>query len=209
MTRSSALDALMDSYQEFDIGQLQRNFELDKSVELVNRPVARYSYALMRAALNVFVQHNFADHLNSLAFDRDSFCTDVQNYVPQVWPYYLEEAQATLGTSRIMQPHELQFLDWGPQGDKLVGAWHRLDFLDFQLNVLFQVSNRKGRLGAFEGLAFLDNDQNSLFGMPSGRSDTCRHLGSVHLQNVSDEILDALGISPESAISMIKWQMRR
>ncbi|HLF30673.1 MAG TPA: hypothetical protein VI566_06550 [Xanthomonadales bacterium] len=203
-----ALEALMDSYQEFDIGELQRNFEEDKTVQLLKRPVARYSYALVRAALNVFVQHNFADPLNSLAFDRDTFGVDVQRYVPQVWSYYIEEAQGCLATSRIKQLCELEFKDWRPEGKNQFGAWHRLDFADFQLDVLFQVSNRKGRLGAFEGVCFLDNDQNTTYLHPAGQDQACHHLGPLHLQTVIDEILDALGISPESAISAIKWQMR-
>ena len=208
MGMARALEALMDSYQDFDIGDLQRNFEQDKTGELVKRPVARYSYALVRAALNVFVQHNFADPLNSLAFDRDSFSADVQRYVPQVWQYYIEEAQGALASAKIQQLQALAFKNWAPEGKNLVGAWHRLDFMEFQLDVLFQVSNRKGRLGAFEGLCFLDNDQNTDFKHPAGQGEACQHLGSLHLQTVTDEILDALGISPESAISAIKWQMR-
>lgn len=208
MGMARALEALMDSYQDFNIGNLQRNFEQDKTVELVKKPVARYSYALVRAALNVFVQHNFADPLNSLAFDRDSFSADVQRYVPQVWQYYLDEAQDSLQTARIRQLQKLEFKDWVPAGKNIFGAWHRLDFVDFQLNVLLQVSNPKGRLGAFEGLCFLDNDQNTTYQHPAGQDETCQHLGSLHLQTVTDEILDALGITPESAISAIKWQMR-
>ena len=208
MGMARGLEALMDSYQDFNIGDLQRNFEQDKTVELVKRPVARYSYALMRAALNVFVQNNFADPLNSLVFDRDSFSADVQRYVPQVWQYYLDEAQESLQTARILPLHALEFRDWVPAGKNIFGAWHHLNFVDFQLNVLFQVANPKGRLGAFEGLCFLDNDQITTYQRPAGQDDTCHHLGSLHLQTVTDEILDALGISPESALSVIKWQMR-
>jgi hypothetical protein len=114
MRNNNALADLMDSYQEFDIGQLQQKFYEDKTVELVKRPVARYSYALMRAGLNVFVQHHFADCLNSLAFDRDGFRDEVQKYVPQVWSYYLEEAQETLPSAKILQMRDLEFVDWGP-----------------------------------------------------------------------------------------------
>jgi hypothetical protein len=208
MTLARTLEALLDSYQDFDIGELQRNFDQDKTIELVKRPVARYSYALMRASLNVFVQHHFADHLNSLAFDRDSFCEEVRRYVPQVWPYYLEEAQARLPTARITQLFELEFQDWRPQGKNRFGAWHRLTFPEFRVDVLLQISNAKVRLGAFEGLCFLDNDQNKSYRLPDVHEETCQHLGSLHLQTITDEILEALGISPESAISAIKWQMR-
>ena len=162
----------------------------------------------MRAALNVFVQHNFADHLNALAFDRDSFCADVRRYVPQVWPYYLEEAQDTLPSAKMIQLHELEFLDWSPSGENQFGAWHRMIFPDFQTDIQIQVSNRKARLGAFEAWCFLESDQNRAFSRPPDHSEVCQHLGSVHLQSITDEILDALGISPESAISAIKWQMR-
>lgn len=211
MTRARTLEALLHNYQDFDIGELQRNFDLDKNIELVKRPVARYSYALMRAALNVFIQHNFADHLNALAFDRDTFCEDVRQYVPQVWPYYLDEAQETLPSARITQLFDLEFLDWGPTGTNRFGAWHRLTFPEFQVDVLFQVTNAKARLGAFEGLCFLDDDRSRQYQyrLPEDHeADTCQHLGSLHLQTITDEILQALGISPESAISAIKWQMR-
>ncbi|MEJ8568497.1 hypothetical protein [Elongatibacter sediminis] len=210
MTRERTLDALLTNYQDFDIGELQRNFELDKHEERVKRPVARYSYALMRAALNVFVQHNFADHLNTLAFDRDTFCENVQRYVPQVWAYYLQEAQESLPSARISQLFDLEFLDWGQGGANRFGAWHRLTFPEFQVDVLLQVSNGKARLGAFEGLCFLDNDRNRQFSLPEGHEhEACQHLGSVHLQTITDEILQALGITPESAIAAIKWQMRQ
>ena len=208
MTIARTLDALMDNYQEFDIGELQRNFEQDKNFELVKRPVARYSYALMRAALNVFVQHNFADHLNALAFDRDSFHDDVMRYVPQVWAHYLEDAQAALPTARLEPWCDLEFQDWKPSGRNRFGAWHQLLFPEFRLDVLLQISNPKGRLGAFAGLCFLDNDQNQGYRLPDDHADACQHLGSLHLQVITDEILQALGISPESAISAIKWQMR-
>ncbi len=203
-----ALEELMENYRDFNIGDMQRNFYQDKTVELVKRPVARYSYALMRAALNVFVQHHFADNLNTLAFDRDGFCSDVQKYVPQVWPYYLEEAQATLPNTRIVQICDLEFIDWGQAGKNQFGAWHRLTFPDFQVDVLIQVSNHKARLGAFEGLCLLDNDRNKSYTVPSDQAESCQHLGSLHLQSIIDEILEALGITPESAISAIKWQMR-
>ncbi len=208
MGMARGLEALMDSYQDFNIGDLQRNFDQDKTVELVKKPVARYSYALMRAALNVFVHHNFAEHLNTLAFDCTSFAVDVQRYVPQVWPYYLEEAQDSLQSVKILQLHELEFKDWLPKGQNAFGAWHRFDFADFQLDVLFQLSNFKARLGGFTGLCFLDNDQNIKYERQAMQADSCHNLGSLHLQSVTDEILDALGISPESAISAIKWQMR-
>lgn len=208
MARTTALDALMDSYQDFDIGALQRNFDNDKTDQLVKRPVERYSYALVRAALNVFAQHNFADHLNTLAFDKDGFYDDVKKYVPEIWQYYLEEAQDNLGTTTIKQLSDLEFKDWGPGKRTRFGAWHRMNFHEFQVDVLIQVSNPKGRLGAFEGICFLENDQNRDYEMPHSQSETCHHLGSMHLQTVTDEILDSLGISPESAISAIKWQMR-
>lgn len=208
MGMARALEAVMDSYQDFDIGNLQRNFDQDKTDELVKSPVARYSYALMRAALNVFVQTNFADPLNSLAFDRDSFSADVQQYVPQVWPLYLEAAQQTLHLAKIHPLHGLEFKNWGPEGTNQFGAWNRFDFLEFQLDVLFEVSNPRGRLGAFDGRCYLDNDQNTLFLRPRNADRACHHLGSLHLQSVTYEILAALGISQESAISAIKWQMR-
>jgi hypothetical protein len=208
MTIGKTLDALLDSYQEFNIGELQRNFYQDKTVQLIKRPVARYSYALVRASLNVFVQHNFADHLNSLAFDRDSFFEDVRRYVPEVWPYYLEEAQATLPSARITQLHELEFKNWGVGGMRCFGAWHRLTFTEFPIDVLLQLSNEKGRLGAFEGLCLLDNDQSGDYHLPDDHDQTCQHLGSLHLQAIIDEILEALRISPESAISVIKYMMR-
>jgi hypothetical protein len=89
-----------------------------------------------------------------------------------------------------------------------LGAWHRLIFPDFQTDILLQISNRKARMGGFQGLCFLDNDENRSYASPSDRSENCQHLGSLHLQTVIDEFLAALGISPESAISAIKWQMR-
>jgi hypothetical protein len=208
MAQGRALDALLESYQEFDLGQLQRNFNEDKTATLVKQPVPRYSYALMRAALNVFVQHNFAAHLNSLAFDKDSFQENVQYYVPQVWPHYLEDAQNTLGRAKIQQLFPLEFKDWGPGGKNRFGAWHRLDFFEFKVDVLFQVSNPKARLGAFEGLCFLGSDLKLNYQTAEDSHSTCNHLGSSHLQNMTDEILDSFGISPESAIAAIKWQMR-
>lgn len=208
MSRTTALQALMESYQDFDIGTLQRSFDNDKIEHLVKRPVERYSYALVRAALNVFVQHNFADHLNTLAFDKDSFYDAVKVYVPQIWDYYLEEAQDNLGTAKIKQLNTLEFKDWGPGRRTRFGAWHRMNFHEFKIDVLIQISNPRGRLGAFEGLCFLENDQNKDYQMPDNQLDTCHHLGSLHLQTVTDEILESLRISPESAISAIKWQMR-
>jgi hypothetical protein len=208
MTIASTLDALLDNYQEFDIGQLQRSFYRDKTLQLIKRPVARYSYAMVRASLNVFVQRKFADHLNSLAFDRDGFFAHVRRYVPQVWPYYLEEAQATLPFARITQLHELEFRNWEPGSKRCFGAWHRLTFPEFPVDILLQISNQKGRLGAFEGLCFLDNDQNGDYCLPDDHEHTCQHLGSLHLQAIIDEILEALGISPESAISAIKYLLR-
>jgi hypothetical protein len=208
MAIASTLDALLDNYQEFDVGDLQRSFYQDKTIQLIKRPVARYSYALVRASLNVFVQRNLADHLNSLAFDRDSFFEEVKGYAPQVWPYYLEEAQAALPSARITQLHELDFKNWGPDGKRCFGAWHRLTFPEFPVDVLLQLSNQKGRLGAFEGLCFLDNDQNTDYRLPGDHEQSCQHLGSLHLQVITDEILESLGISPESAISAIKYMMR-
>ncbi len=208
MNRPRALEALLVNYQDFNIGELQLDFDQDKTIELVKRPVQRYSYALMRAALNVFIQHNFADHLNSLAFDRDSFAENVKQYVPQVWPYYLEEAQYTLPSATITQLHPLEFVNWTLAGQYQFGAWHRLNFVEFEVDVLLQITNSKGRLGGFHGLCFLDNDQNSVYQLPNDKSGACQNLGSLHLQHVTDEILEALGISPESAISAIKWQMR-
>jgi hypothetical protein len=197
----------MDNYQNFDIGELQRNFELDRTLELIKRPVERYSYALMRAALNVFVQHYFANYLNSLVFDRVSFGSEVRNYVPQVWPHYLEDAQKTLTSAKISQLGALEFKDWGPEGANQFGAWHLLVFPEFKCNILLQISNSKSRLGAFEGLCFLENDQNALCELPTDRENTCHNLGPLHLQLIIDEMLEALGISPGSAMSAIKWQM--
>lgn len=209
MSTGKTFEALLHSYQDFDSGASQRLFDIDKNIELVKRPVARYSYALMRASLNVFVQHNFADHLNALAFDRDSFCDDVRRYVPEVWPYYLEEAQESLSSARLSPLFELEFLDWGRGRKNQFGAWHRLDFVEFSVDVLLQVSNARARIGAFEGVCYLDNDQNTQYRLPANHSaETCQHLGSVHLQMIIDEVLESLGISPESAISAIKWQMR-
>lgn len=208
MAHVRALDALLEGYQEFDLGQLQRNFYEDKTAERVKQPVPRYSYALMRASLNVFVQRNFADHLNSLAFDKDSFQENVQGYVPQVWPHYLEEAQDTLARAKVQQLFPLEFKDWEPGGKYRFGAWHRLDFFEFKVNVLFQVSNPKARLGAFEGLCFLDSDLKLNYQMAEDNGSICHHLGSSHLQTMTDEILESFGISPESAIAAIKWHMR-
>lgn len=208
MNRVGTLDALMDSYQNFDIGELQRNFEQDKTVELINRPVERYSYALMRAALNVFVQHYFADNLNSLAFDRESFSSEVQNYVPKVWPYYLEDAQQTLGCAKLTQLCDLKFKNWGPGGSNRFGAWYNLELPEFEVALLMEVSNPRGRLGAFEGVCFLDNDQNTLYELPAVSEHGYQHLGSLHLNLITDEILEALGISPQSAMAAIKWQMK-
>jgi hypothetical protein len=208
MTRTRALEALITSYQDFDFGSLRKNFDNAKSDQLVKRPVERYSYALVRAALNVFAQHNFADHLNTLAFDRDNFHDTVRAYVPQVWPYYLEEAQDSLGTALIRQINPLEFRDWLPGGRTRFGAWHRLNFHEFQVDVLIQISNKNARLGAFEGLCYLENDQNRDYAMPDNQVESCHHLGSMHLQTVADEILDSLGIAPESAISAIKQSGR-
>ena len=94
------------------------------------------------------------------------------------------------------------------EGKNQFGAWHRLTFPDFQVDVLIEVSNHKARLGAFEGLCLLDNDRNKSYTVPSDQAESCQHLGSLHLQSIIDEILAALGITPESAISAIKWQMR-
>lgn len=206
MARASALEAFMDSYRDFDVGNLQTNFYQDKSEQLVKRPVDRYSYALVRAALNVFVQHNFADRLNGLAFDRDGFYDDVKRYVPLVWPEYLEEAQANLSTATIQPLYGLEFRNWRSKENGCLGAWHRMNFHEFQLDVLIQISNRSGRLGAFEGHCFLENCQNKDFTLPQDELDSCHHLGSAHLQIVADEILGSLGISTESVISAIKWQ---
>jgi len=107
-----------------------------------------------------------------------------------------------------LQLHDLEFLDWGPEGGNRFGAWHNLIFPDFQTDILIEVSNCKARLGAFQGVCFLDNERNRTYTMPQNQADTCQHLGSLHLQTVTDEILAALGITPESAISAIKWQMR-
>lgn len=208
MAQLKALDALIDNYQEFDIGVLQRDFDDDKTVQLVKRPVPRYSYALMRASLNVFVQHNFADHLNTLAFDRDNFKRNVQEYVPYVWPQYLEEAQSSLSRAKIKQLYPLEFFDWQPGGQYRFGAWHRIDFFEFEVDLLFQVSNPKAILGRFEGLCYLDNDLELSYTYVKCADTSCHLLGSTHLQNMTDEILDSLGISPESAIAAIKWQMR-
>ncbi|MDT8322295.1 MAG: hypothetical protein RQ826_17400 [Xanthomonadales bacterium] len=208
MTIARTLDALLDSYHEFDMGELQRNYYQDKTSEFIKRPVARYSYAMVRATLNVFVQHNFANHLNSLAFDRENFYDNVRHYVPNVWSFYLEEAQATLPSAKLSQLCDLEFGNWGPAGSSCFGAWHRLTFPEFRVNVLLQIANDKGRLGAFEGFCFLDNDQQGQYRLPDGHEDTCQHLGSLHLQMIIDEILEALGIAPESVISAIKYLMR-
>lgn len=208
MAQGKALEWLIDNYQEFDIGMLQQNFDKDKTVQLVKRPVPRYSYALMRASLNVFVQHNFADHLNTLAFDRETFRENVQNYVPHVWPMYLEEAQATLSRAKVTQLFPLEFFDWVPGGACRFGAWHRFDFFEFKVDLLLQVSNPKAMLGKFEGLCYLDNDLDLNYRFEKIDDNSCHHLGSTHLQSMTDEILESLGISPESAIAAIKWQMR-
>ena len=208
MTRASALESLMSNYQEYDIGLLQKSYDKDKTGALIKRPVERYSYALMRASLNVFVQHGFADNLNSLAFDRDSFCSDVRNYLSQIWPCYLEEARESLPSAELAQTGELECKDWGPGGNNVIGAWHQLTFPEFEVNLLLQVSNKKGRLGAFEGLCFLENDHDASYELPQDHAITCHHMGSLHLQMITDEILEALGISPESAMSAIKWQVR-
>jgi hypothetical protein len=209
MSRVTALDALMDNFQNFDIGKSQSNFLQDKSDQLIKSPVERYSYALVRAGLNVFVQHGFADNLNSLAFDRDNFGANVQMYVPHVWPHYLEVAQTTLPTAKISQLCDLEFKDWGHGGTYRFGAWHHLAFPEFQINVLLEVSNGKGRLGAFEGTCYCENDKNTLYRLPANDAINCHNLGPLHLQLITDEMLEALGIAPESAISAIKWQMRQ
>ncbi len=208
MTRTRALEALITSYQDFDIGILRKNFDNAKSDHLVKRPVERYSYALVRASLNVFAQQNFADHLNTLAFDRDSFHDNVRAYVPQVWHYYLEEAQDSLGTALIRQLNPLEFRDWQPGGRTRFGAWHRMNFHEFQVDVLIQISNERARLGSFVGLCYLENDQNRDYPMPDNQLESCHHLGSMHLQTVAEEILDSLGIAPESAIAAIKQSSR-
>ena len=156
----------------------------------------------------MFAHHHFADPLNALAFDCDGFAHNVRNYVTQVWPYYLEEAQTSLRSASIHLLHDIEFCDWGPGGSYRFGGWHRMDFREFKTDVLIQVSNGKARLGAFEGLCFLHNDQNSNYRTPAVQNDFCYQLGSLHLQIITDEILESLGITPESAISAIKWQMR-
>jgi hypothetical protein len=208
MTQLKALDALIDNYQEFDIGVLQSKYDQDKTVQLVKRPVPRYSYALMRASLNVFVQHNFADHLNALAFDRDTFRQNVQEYVRCVWPQYLEEAQSKLSRAKIQQLNPLEFFNWEPGGACQFGAWHRFDFFEFKFDLLFQISNPSATLGKFEGLCYLENDLELKYAYEKFPGTSCHQLGCTHLQNMTDEILDSLGISPESAIAAIKWQMR-
>jgi hypothetical protein len=128
--------------------------------------------------------------------------------VPQVWSYYLEEAQAALPTATIAPLHDLEFRDWVPGGKSRFGAWYRMDFKEFETDVLLQVSNDKGRLGAFEGLCFLHNDENQTYPTGGKVADNSSQLGSLHLQIITDEILESLGITPESAISAIKWQMK-
>jgi hypothetical protein len=208
MATNRELAALLDNYLEFNIGEMQRNFDLDKTIKLVKRPVQRYSYALMRASLNVFVHRHFADPLNSLAFDGEHFAEEVRAYVPQAWPYYLEEARQSLPTASMEPLEPLQFKDWEVGGGNRIGAWHRLDFREFELDVLLQVSNEKKRLGAFEGLSFLHRDQSQGETTRPGDDSGASQLGSLHMQIITDEILESLGISPESAISAIKWQMK-
>ncbi|MGD2128597.1 MAG: hypothetical protein PVJ33_01060 [Lysobacterales bacterium] len=208
MAGKRELEALLSNYLDFNVGQQQRNFLQDKTIKLVKRPVQRYSYALTRAALNVFVQHHFADPLNSLAFDRDGFAENVQQYVPYAWPYYLESAQESLTLAIIEPLRELTFTGWFPGGGNRFGAWHRMDFREFQMDVLLQVSNEKGRLGAFQGHCYLHNDENLGASRPPDSGTSCKELGSLHMQIITDEMLESLGISPESAISAIKWQMK-
>ncbi len=208
MSRVRELDVLLDNYRNYNIGDQQSKFYQDMSDHLIKRPVERYSYALMRAGLNVFVERGFADPLNSLAFDRENFGANVQAYVPEVWPYYLEDAQASLPSAELTQLCDLEFKDWKPGGAYRFGAWHHLSFPEFEINVLLEVSNRKARLGAFEGQCYLENDDQKNYRLPDNDAISCQNMGSLHLQLITDEILESLNIAPESAISAIKWQMR-
>jgi len=208
MTNATNMEALVHNYHDFDIGKQQQHFTRYKTELRVNSPVERYSYALMRAALNVFVNHNFAESLNCLAFDKDTFAEEVKEFVVHQWPFYLEDAQRTLPTATLMQLSHLEFKDWGPEGSNRIGAWHRMVFPEFEVDFLLQISNARARLGCFEGLCFLDEDSSRFYSPPAGHQKTCTHLGSLHLQLITDEFLEALGISPESAIAAIKWQMR-
>lgn len=208
MPNAKTISALLNNYQDFEFGRMRQKLDEAKWDMRVVRPVDRYSYALTRAALNVFAHHNFAELLNCLAFDIDGFEVAVKEYVPQVWPVYIEDAQETLATATIEPLSPLQFKDWEPEGANRIGAWHRLMFPEFQVDVLFEVSNEMRRLGHFMGLCYLDTDKHPLFGLPEDHSGTCKRLGSIHLQTIAGEMLDALGISPESAISAIKWQMQ-
>lgn len=208
MSNARTITALMNNYKDFDIGGQRAKLDEAKSDMKVVRPVERYSYALTRAALNVFVHHNFAELLNCLAFDIDSFEDAVRDYVPQVWPAYIREAENTLATARIKQLTPLEFKDWEAEGGNRIGAWHRLTFPEVEVDVLWEVSNPPRRLGKFVGLCYLDTDRNQVFDEPVEHVKPYRRLGSLHLQMITDEMLDALGVSPETAISAIKWQMR-
>lgn len=207
MANTKTISALLQSYQDFDIGKLRQKLDQAKSDMRVVRPVERYSYALTRAALNVFLQHNFADMLNCLAFDIDDFEEAVAEYVPQVWPAYIADAQETLPTATIEPLSSLEFKDWHTGGAFRFGAWHRFTFPEFEVDVLWEISNELRRLGQFVGYCYLDTDKNQQFDMPPEHTGTCDRLLSVHLRTITHEILDALAISPEAAISTIKWQM--
>lgn len=208
MNRLKELDVLMDNYQNYNCGDQQSAFYQDMSDHLIKRPVERYTYALMRAGLNVFVQRGFADPLNALAFDRENFGANVRAYVPQVWTYYLEDAQDVLPSAELTQLRDLEFKDWVPGGAYRFGSWHHLSFPEFEINVLLEVSNPKGRLGAFEGQCYLETDRTASYCLPANNASSSNNLGSLHLQLMTDEILESLNITPESAISAIKWQMR-
>lgn len=208
MANTRTLSALLHNYQDFDIGRLRQKLDQAKSDMRIVRPVERYSYALMRAALNVFVHQHFAEVLNCFAFNVDGFEEVVTDYVPQVWPAYVQDAQQTLATATIEPLSPLEFKDGRTaSGAYRFGAWHRLTFPEFEVDVLWEISNQLRRMGHFEGYCYLDTDKNPLFAPPPDHAETCKRLLSVHLQTIADEILGALRISPEFAISAIKRQL--
>lgn len=208
MTTARIIDALLHNYRDFDIGRLRCNFEQDKTDHRVLRPVERYSYALMRAALNVFVHQHFAEMLNCLAFDCENFTDEVKTFMPIIWPEYVAEANRTLPTTCLHQLSELEFEDARPSSAMRVGAWHRIVFQECNVDFLLMISNARLRSGAFEGSCFLENDRNLPYAIPQFQDSTSFDLGSAHLGLISEEILKALGISTESAIATIKLEMQ-
>ena len=151
----------------------------------------------------------FADYLNSLAFDRDNFGANVQMYVPHVWPHYLEDAQTTLETAKISQLCDLEFKDWETGGTYRFGAWHHLAFPEFRsMSCWRELQTPKAGWGRSRGSVTWRMTRIRFIACLPMMQLTAITWVLCDLQLVTDEMLEALGISPESAISAIKWQMR-